>query len=178
MLTISPINLKNWGDQNRDQLKPPVGNKCIWTDREFIVMVVGGPNARKDFHINEGEELFFQVEGDITVRIMEDGKPRDIPVRQGEMFLLPAKIPHSPQRPANTVGVVVERQRKPTEKDFLRWYCESCGNVLHEASFDLKDIGVQIKAAIETFFGNEAHRTCKKCKAVMQPPAPAAPAKK
>lgn len=170
MLPINPISLKGWVDENREFLKPPVGNKCVWNDQEFIIMVVGGPNARKDFHINEGEEFFYQIEGDITLRVMDEGKPKDVPIKEGEIFLLPAGIPHSPQRPAGTVGLVVERQRKPDEKDLMRWYCEECHEELFTDSFDLKDIGTQIKAAIEKFFGSEEHRTCQNCQAVMQPP--------
>ncbi len=167
---VSPYNLKAWVEENRHLLKPPVGNKMVWKDSEFLVMVVGGPNRRKDFHVEEGEEFFYQIEGDITLRIMEDGKARDIEIKEGEIFLLPARIPHSPQRPANTVGMVVERQRKPGELDHLRWYCEQCGEVLHDASFQLEDLGTQLKPIIENFYADESVRTCKGCHAVMEPP--------
>jgi 3-hydroxyanthranilate 3,4-dioxygenase len=172
-MKLGALNLKGWVDEHRELLKPPVGNKMVWQDSEFLVMVVGGPNQRKDFHIEDGEEFFYQIEGDITVRIMEEGKSRDIEVKEGEMFLLPARVPHSPQRPAGTVGMVIERQRKPGELDHLRWYCEGCGEVLHDASFQLEDLGTQLKPIIESFYGDEAVRTCQKCNAVMQVPAPA-----
>ena len=171
MSQLSPYNLKAWVEENRHLLKPPVGNKMVWSDSEFLVMVVGGPNMRKDYHVEEGEEFFYQIEGDITVRIMEDGKPRDIEIKEGEIFLLPAGIPHSPQRPENTVGMVVERQRKPGELDHLRWYCEGCGEVLHDESFQLEDLGTQLKPIIENFYATESLRTCKGCNTVMQPPA-------
>ena len=167
---VSPYNLKAWVEENRHLLKPPVGNKMVWKDAEFLVMVVGGPNRRKDFHVEDGEEFFYQIEGNITLRIMEDGKPRDIEIKEGEIFLLPARIPHSPQRPANTVGMVVERQRRPGELDHLRWYCEQCGEVLHDASFQLEDLASQLKPIIEEFYADESVRTCKSCHAVMQPP--------
>jgi 3-hydroxyanthranilate 3,4-dioxygenase len=170
MTRLSPYNLKAWIEENRDQLEPPVGNKMVWKDTEFLVMVVGGPNRRKDFHVEEGEEFFYQVEGDITLRIMEDGKPRDIPIREGEIFLLPPRVPHSPQRPENTVGMVVERVRKPGELDHLVWFCEGCGDTLHDAAFELEDLGKQLKPIIENFFADEALRTCEKCGAVMQVP--------
>ncbi len=170
---LSPYNLKAWVKENRHLLKPPVGNKMVWQDAEFLVMIVGGPNRRKDFHVEEGEEFFYQIEGDITLRIMEGGKPRDIEIKQGEIFLLPARIPHSPQRPANTVGMVVERQRLPGELDHLRWYCEQCGEVLHDASFQLEDLASQLKPIIEDFYADESVRTCQSCHAVMQPPPPA-----
>lgn len=172
-MSLMPINLKQWVDQHRDLLKPPVGNKMVWQDSEFLVMVVGGPNQRKDFHVEDGEEFFFQIEGDITLRIMENGTPRDIPIREGEMFLLPAGIPHSPQRPANTVGLVIERRRAETERDHLRWYCEQCGDVLHDAEFQLVDLGKQLKPIIQDFHADETKRTCHSCGAVMS--APAAP---
>ena len=130
MSPLMPINLKAFINQNRDLLKPPVGNKMVWQNAEFLVMVVGGPNQRKDFHVEDGEEFFFQIEGDITLRIIEGGQIREIPIREGEMFLLPPGIPHSPQRPANTVGLVIERQRADQEQDHLRWFCENCGKVM------------------------------------------------
>jgi 3-hydroxyanthranilate 3,4-dioxygenase len=172
MLIPTKYNLKQWVEDNRDQLKPPVGNKMVWKDNEFLVMIVGGPNRRKDFHIEDGDEFFYQIEGDITVRIMEDGKPRDIEIKEGEMFLLPAGVPHSPQRPANTVGMVIERQRKPGELDHLRWFCEGCGEVLHDAAFQLEDLGTQLKPLIENFYADDSLRTCDGCGAVMEPPPP------
>ena len=173
MSGLMPINLKTFINDHRDLLKPPVGNKMVWQNAEFMVMVVGGPNQRKDFHIEDGEEFFYQVEGDIVLRIIENGKVREIPVREGEMFLLPAGIPHSPQRPANTVGLVIERQRVEGEKDHLRWFCENCGEVLHDNSFQLEDLGKQLKPIIENFYQNEALRTCRNCGHVMQVPTPA-----
>jgi 3-hydroxyanthranilate 3,4-dioxygenase len=174
MPSLSPYNLKAWIEENRNLLKPPVGNKMVWKDTEFQVMIVGGPNARKDYHVDPGEEFFYQIEGDITLRIIEDGKPRDVRIREGEIFLLPPNVPHSPQRGANTVGMVIERNRRSGEKDALRWHCEKCGNLLHEASFALTDLGTQLKPIIEGFFADTKLRTCKKCGTVMQPPAPAA----
>ena len=178
MPVIPPINLKRWIEDHRDLLKPPVGNKMIWKDAEFLVMAVGGPNQRKDFHVEDGEEFFYQVEGDITVRIIEDGQVKEIPIREGEMFLLPAGIPHSPQRPANTVGLVIERQRTDSEHDHLRWFCEKCGEVLFDSSFQLEDLGKQLKPIIEDFYADESKRTCRKCGTVMAVPARPAPAPK
>ena len=174
---MPPINLKRWVDEHRDLLKPPVGNKMIWQDAEFLVMAVGGPNQRKDFHVEDGEEFFYQVEGDIVVRVIDDGKIREIPIKEGEMFLLPAGIPHSPQRPANTVGLVIERKRAEAERDHLRWFCEKCGEMLHDASFQLVDLGKQLKPLIENFYSDEQLRTCKKCGHVMQVPQQPAAAK-
>lgn len=169
MAIAKPFNLQKWINENRHLLQPPVGNKQIYIDNEdFIVMIVGGPNGRKDYHWEDGEELFYQLEGDIQVKIInEEGKPETIDIREGEMFLLPPRVPHSPQRPAGTVGLVLERHRHPGEIDKLMWFCEKCGQKMYEAGFPLKDIGTQIKTAIEAFKGDMAARTCMHCGAVM-----------
>lgn len=175
MSVFPPINLKAWIDEHRHLLKPPVGNQQVWKDRDFIVMIVGGPNARKDYHVNPTEELFYQIEGDITVRIIENGQKKDIPIKQGELFLLPPYIPHSPQRPANTVGMVVERMRPEGKQDHLQFYCDKCGEIVYEPLFDLKDIVNQLKTIMEAFWSDasKALRTCKKCGTEMSKPAPA-----
>ncbi|MCZ6618506.1 MAG: 3-hydroxyanthranilate 3,4-dioxygenase [Gammaproteobacteria bacterium] len=169
-MQFGALNLQGWVDEHRELLKPPVGNKMIWQEGEFLVMVVGGPNQRKDYHIEEGEEFFYQIEGDITVRIKHDGETRDIEIKEGEIFLLPARVPHSPQRPAGTIGMVIERQRKEGELDHLRWYCENCDEVLYDSSFQLEDLGKQLKPVIETYYGDETLRTCKSCGTVMEVP--------
>jgi 3-hydroxyanthranilate 3,4-dioxygenase len=160
-----PINLHAWIAENRTLLQPPVGNVCLHNSN-FLVMVVGGPNARSDYHINPGEELFYQVQGDIVLKVIDDGQPRDVPIRQGELFLLPAGVPHSPQRPANTVGLVVEQPKAHKEDHHLRWFCKKCGAVLHEVAFQPVDLGKQIKAMLAEFNAREDLRTCKKCGAV------------
>jgi 3-hydroxyanthranilate 3,4-dioxygenase len=168
---LPPLNLKAWIDEHRHLLKPPVGNKVVWEDRDFIVMVVGGPNHRKDFHVNPTEELFFQVEGDIVVRIIDaHGQPQEVPIREGEMFLLPANIPHSPQRSAGTVGMVVERRRPRGEDDHIRFYCDKCGEVVHDEQFELADIQHQLKRLMEDFWSDATMRTCMQCGGVLQPP--------
>jgi 3-hydroxyanthranilate 3,4-dioxygenase len=160
-----PFNLKQWINDNRDLLKPPVSNKNLYVESgDYIVMIVGGPNARKDYHYNETEELFYQLEGDITVRIQEDGKPVDIDIKEGEMFLLPANTPHSPMRPANTVGLVIERVRKETEhKDGLMWFCDKCNTKLHESYFKLDNIEKDFIPRFKEYYGSEKMRTCPNC---------------
>lgn len=170
MAVTAPFNLKKWIDEHRDMLKPPVGNQCVYKDAsDFIVMVVGGPNARKDYHFNETEELFYQLEGDITVKIVDDGVPKDIHIKEGEMFLLPARTPHSPQRGPNTVGLVIEKVRKNEEDGFI-WFCEKCGNMLYEEKLVVNDIVKQLPPVMEGFYSDEQKRTCNKCGAVMLPP--------
>ena len=170
MPVAAPFNLKKWIDEHRDLLKPPVGNQCIYKDAEnFIVMVVGGPNSRKDYHYNESEELYYQVEGNIVLKIIDDGAPKDIPINEGDMFLLPPKTPHSPQRGPNTVGLVIEKVRA-TEEDGFLWYCENCGNKLYEEYKVITDIVTQLPPVMEAFYKDEHKRTCSKCGAVMAPP--------
>lgn len=171
MPIAAPFNLKAWIDEHRHLLKPPVGNQQVYkANEDFIVMVVGGPNSRKDFHFEDGEELFYQLEGDITVTIQEDGKARDIHIREGDMFLLPPNVPHSPKRPANTVGLVIERYRTEKEFDSCMWFCENCNNKLYEETFPLKDIVTQLPQVMNKFYANLDLRTCKNCGAVMEPP--------
>lgn len=168
-----PFPLTQWIDEHRHLLKPPVGNAQVYHNTgDFIVMVVGGPNSRKDFHYNETEELFYQLEGDVVVRIEEDGKIADIPIRAGEMFLLPGKTPHSPQRGAGTVGLVIERVRRDGEIDGFLWFCEACHNKLYEEYMELTDIVAQLPPVMNRFYSDVEKRTCKSCGTVMEPPAP------
>ena len=171
MSRLTPINFQKWIDENRSLLKPPVGNKLVWEDREFIIMVVGGPNSRTDYHVNQGEEFFYQVEGDMTLKVIDEGKPVDIQIKAGEIYLLPGGMPHSPQRPANTVGLVVERKRLKEELDGFQWYCESCGNKLYEEFFKLKSIVKDFPPIFDRFYGSEANSTCKSCGLRATPPA-------
>jgi 3-hydroxyanthranilate 3,4-dioxygenase len=164
-----PINLKQWIEEHREMLKPPVGNKLVWENSEFIVMVVGGPNARKDYHVDEGEEFFYQIEGDMILNVIKDDHIHHLPIKEGEIFLLPPCIPHSPQRPANTVGLVLERQRKPGELDGFQWYCEQCGHKLYEEFVQLTHIVTQLPPIFERFYNNKDHCTCRQCGAIMQP---------
>jgi len=167
-----PFNFQKWIEENRHLLKPPVNNKVVWQDTgDFIVMVVGGPNSRKDYHYNEGEEFFYQLEGDITVRIQEDGKAVDVPIRAGEVFLLPARVPHNPMRTENSVGLVIERKRREGEMDGLLWFCENCNHKLFEAYFPLTNIENDFQKVFKEFYGSLEHRTCKQCGAVLEPPA-------
>ncbi|AHJ95704.1 3-hydroxyanthranilate 3,4-dioxygenase [Hymenobacter swuensis] len=176
MLVARPFNFQQWIDDHRHLLKPPVGNQQVFKDnKDFIVMVVGGPNARKDYHVDEGEELFLQLEGDMVVKIIEDGKPVDIEIKAGSMFLLPGGVPHSPRRPAGTVGLVLERYRTPGELDGFQWYCENCGHKLHEEFAEITDIVAQLPPIMDRFWASDALRTCKVCGTYMAAPAPVVP---
>jgi 3-hydroxyanthranilate 3,4-dioxygenase len=168
MEPLEVLNFKRWIDENRHLLKPPVGNKRVFQDGDFIIMVVGGPNSRKDYHVDPGQEFFYQVEGDMVLKTIQNGTTVDIPIRAGEMLLLPVNVPHSPQRFANTVGLVVERQRRLGERDGFQWYCENCGNLLHEEFIELTDIETQLPPLFERFYSSIEHRTCSRCGTVME----------
>lgn len=171
MAITRPFNFKQWIDEHRHLLKPPVMNQVVYKgNNDFIIMVVGGPNKRKDFHYNETEEFFYQLEGDMLLKIVEDGKVVDIPIKEGEIFLLPAGTPHSPRRFENTVGLVVEVTRPKDVQDGFQWYCESCGNKLYEEKMRVDDIVKDLPGVMEKFYANEELRTCKKCGTVLEPP--------
>ncbi|MEM7167934.1 MAG: 3-hydroxyanthranilate 3,4-dioxygenase [Planctomycetota bacterium] len=173
MSLFQPLNLRKWVEEHRDELKPPVGNKQVWHDeRENIVMVVGGPNARKDYHVNTTEEFFYQIEGDMVLRIIhpDTGKPHDIIIREGDIYLLPANIPHSPQRAAGTVGVVVEIKRPAGATDKLQWYSDDTNELVYEREFKLENIDTDLKEIMTEFWGNEELRTNKSTGSVISPP--------
>ncbi len=159
------INLHAWISAHRHLLQPPVGNKCI-VDGDFIVMIVGGPNQRHDFHVEQGPEFFHQLEGEMVLRIQDQGVVRDIPIVAGEMYYLAPGIPHSPQRRAGSVGLVIERRRLPHELDELRWYCPACNQLLYQERFALTDIENQFPAVFARFYGTFEHRRCQGCGAL------------
>jgi len=170
MALTPPFNLLQWIDRHRELLKPPVGNKLLYQDSELIVMAVGGPNSRKDFHHDPGEEFFLQLEGDIVLKTVQSDKIVDIPIRQGEVFLLPSELPHSPRRGPNTIGIVVERRRAPDELDGFSWYCENCGHCLYLERVPVANIETQLPGIFARFYGNPELCTCKVCGTVMQAP--------
>ena len=165
-----PLDLQAWIEEHRHLLKPPVGNKCVY-DGDFIVMVVGGPNARTDYHFDEGAEWFYQLEGGMVLRVQEDGQARDIPINAGEVFYLPPRVPHSPQREAGSIGLVVERRRMEHERDGLMWYCEQCNHLLFEHFFPLGNVETDFPPVFERFYRDLAARTCTHCGHVNPAPA-------
>ena len=168
MESLRTINFQQWIERHRHLLEPPVGNKRIFEDGDFIIMVVGGPNLRRDYHVDPGQEFFYQIEGDMVLRTFEAGRRVDVPIRQGEMLLLPALVPHSPQRPADTVGLVVERRRRPGERDGFQWYCERCGTLLHEEFIELTDIEQQLPPVFDRYYASREARTCRQCGVVQE----------
>jgi len=170
MPVVPPINFKNWIEENRHLLKPPVGNKVVYEDGNFMIMVVGGPNSRKDYHVDPVEEFFYQLEGDMLLNIMENGKRVDVPIKEGEIFLLPKNVPHSPQRFENTVGLVVEYQREEGALDAFQWYCDECDEMLHEVTLDLENIVTQLPPLFDAYWKNMDARTCESCGALQEKP--------
>ncbi|KAJ3947987.1 3-hydroxyanthranilic acid dioxygenase [Colletotrichum fioriniae] len=164
-----PVNLPKWLEENSHLLKPPINNYCVYNE-DFTVMIVGGPNARTDYHINQTPEWFYQYKGAMMLKVVDEGVFKDVIIREGDMFLLPGNTPHNPVRFADTVGVVLEQRRPEGSLDRMRWYCEteSCRDVVHEAAFHCTDLGTQIKAAVEAFKADEGARTCKKCGVVAE----------
>jgi len=152
-----------WIEDHRDRLRPPVCNQVVFEDSEFIVMVVGGPNSRTDYHWDPGEELFYQVHGDMLLKTVRNGRIVDVPIREGEMFLLPAEIPHSPQRYADTVGVVIERRRRREEEDGFMWFCDGCSHKLYEEYLHVSDIVSQLPPIFDRFYSNPDNLTCDAC---------------
>ena len=161
-MRLNPVELMAWVEEHRDLLKPPVGNKVIWAE-DFIVMVVGGPNRRSDYHFDLGAELFYQLEGEMILKIQDNGVVRDIPLRAGEMYLLDPQVPHSPQRMENSIGLVVERRRLPHEKDGLQWYCPNCNHRIFEKYFHLKNIELDFPPVFDEFHSSIENRTCAQC---------------
>ncbi|CAL68340.1 3-hydroxyanthranilate 3,4-dioxygenase [Christiangramia forsetii] len=169
MSVEGPFNLNKWIEQNRESLKPPVGNRNLYKESgDYIVMIVAGPNARKDYHYNETEELFYQLEGNIEINIQEDGKKKTMKLGPGDMYLHPAKVPHSPIRHEGSIGLVVERKRFNEDgKDGLIWYCDNCNNKLHEVYFPLQDIETDFLKHFRNFYSSKELRTCDNCGEVM-----------
>jgi len=170
MRLTPPINFKDWIDNNRHLLKPPVGNQVVYDEGDFMIMVVGGPNSRKDYHVDPVEEFFYQLEGDMVLKVIENGQRVDIPIKEGEIFLLPKNLPHSPQRFDDTVGLVVEYKREEGALDSFQWYCDACDSLLYEVSLDLEDIVAQLPPLFNAYWDNIESRTCDDCGAVQDPP--------
>ncbi|KAL9709574.1 3-hydroxyanthranilic acid dioxygenase [Leucoagaricus gongylophorus] len=172
-MLVPPLNFPKWLKNNEDLLQPPVNNFCLYRGEDYVIMVVGGPNERNDYHVNETEEWFYQYKGTMILRVIDDGMFKDITIAEGEMFLLPANTPHNPVRFANTIGIVVERTRPEKSLDRLRWYCHSQAHdkptIIYEESFHVTDLGSQLKPVIERWQNTERLRKCKDCGKIADP---------
>ncbi|MDH3747110.1 MAG: 3-hydroxyanthranilate 3,4-dioxygenase [Gammaproteobacteria bacterium] len=170
MQSLTAFNLQRWIDEHRDKLQPPVCNQQVFEEDDFIVMIVGGPNSRDDYHIDKGPELFYQIEGEMMLRTIQNDSRVDISIDEGEILLLPPSVPHSPQRFVNTIGLVVERKRLDTELDGFLWYCDNCDNKLYEEYIYIADIVNQLPPIFEHFYDSREHRTCNRCGTVKPQP--------
>jgi len=170
MKIANPFNLNKWINENKHLLQPPVSNKNLYTESEdYIVMIVGGPNARKDYHYNQTEELFYQLKGTIKIHIQVNETKKTIQLEEGDMFLLPKEMPHSPERGENTVGLVIERKRKGKDfKDGLLWFCDACNHKIHEVYFEPQNIETDFLPHFKRFYQSEKLRTCPKCGSIIK----------
>jgi 3-hydroxyanthranilate 3,4-dioxygenase len=164
-LYSTPFNFNRWIDEHQNLLKPPVGNAQIWQDTDFIVTVVGGPNRRTDYHDDPFEEFFYQLRGNIVLNVIEDGKPAEIPVKEGEIVLLPGHYRHSPQRPeAGSVGLVVEKIRPRDVNDAFEWYCPKCWTRVHRVEVNVQNIVKDLPPLFDAFYRSD--RKCPACGSV------------
>jgi len=179
MKPLVSFNLWKWVEDNRHAFEPPVGNKVIWEDSQFTAMIIRGPNARRDFHVDPSDEIFYMLRGDMVLEYIQDDRRRDQVIREGELLLVPALTPHSPHRPADTWGLVVEVKRRPDQTESLLWYCDRCDAQLHAVTMHVADIEKELRAAIEHFDASPELRTCRTCGHVQpeRPPAPREPKK-
>ncbi|KAJ1918146.1 3-hydroxyanthranilic acid dioxygenase [Mycoemilia scoparia] len=160
-----PFDFHGWLKEHGHTLKPPVGNAIVAEGDDYLVMVVGGPNARSDFHLNDTEEWFYQIKGDIIVKIVDPdtNQFQEIPVKEGHMLIVPRNVPHCPIRFADTIGLVMERKRLPHQIDKMRWYCEQCNKVIYEKAFHCKDLVGDLVDIIKNYQRDEDLRKCDSC---------------
>ncbi len=163
-MALNAFNFSRWIDEHAHLLKPPVGNKVVFEEAgDLIVQVVGGPNARTDYHDDPYEEFFYQLRGDVVLKIIENGRPRDVAIRQGEILLVPGHVRHSPQRPAGSVGLVVEKVRPREVNDAFEWYCAGCDWLVHRVEFNVQNIVKDLPPLFEQFYSSPGKRTCRRC---------------
>ncbi|ROS01684.1 3-hydroxyanthranilate 3,4-dioxygenase [Sinobacterium caligoides] len=161
---LAAFNFQAWLKENEHRLKPPVNNQLVWEETDLMVTVVGGPNSRSDYHIDPVEEFFYQFKGNSFVRIMGDDGPYDMPLKEGDIFLMPPRVPHSPQRPEEgSLCLVIEPKRPDGQLDAFEWYCESCNYLVHRVEVQLKSIVDDLPPLFKAFADNEELRRCNHC---------------
>ena len=165
--TLTAFNFQKWLKENEASLRPPVNNKLLHDDAGMIVMVVGGPNTRVDFHDDPVEEWFYQIRGDMMLKIAADGEIYDLPIREGEVFMMPAHTIHAPQRPQEgSIGIVVESPRMAGMKEGFEWYCFECSALVHRIEVVLGDpsgIVTELPKIYDAFHEDMEARTCPQC---------------
>jgi 3-hydroxyanthranilate 3,4-dioxygenase len=164
MGVLASFNLMQWVEDNRELFRPPVLNQTVYKDTDFIIMVVGGPNVRTDYHVDPFEEFFYQLKGNMVLKVVDGGELRDVPIAEGNIFLLPPFMPHSPQRPEpESIGLVVERTRPNGALDAFEWYCGECATRVHRREVQLKDIVADLPPLFEEYYDNVTAGTCPGC---------------
>ncbi|MEM7544224.1 MAG: 3-hydroxyanthranilate 3,4-dioxygenase [Pseudomonadota bacterium] len=167
MARLSAFNFQNWIEDHKHLLKPPVGNKMVWQDADMMVTVVGGPNQRTDYHDDPVEEFFYQLKGDMLLKLYDGTEFYDVPIREGDVFLLPPHVRHSPQRPQEgSIGLVIEPKRQIGQLDAIEWYCFNCQALVHRAEMQLTSIVDDLPPVYQAFYGSEEARTCPACNTV------------
>ncbi len=160
-----PFNFADWIKRHEHLLKPPVGNQQVWQDADFIVTVVGGPNERTDFHDDPLEEFFYQMKGNASLLTVSDGRYERVPLREGDIFLLPAHVRHSPQRPeSGSLCLVIERARPAGLIDAFEWYCSRCAGLVKRIEVQLQSIVNDLPKVYADFYAlPEQERRCPAC---------------
>lgn len=175
MPRLTAFNFQKWIDEHKHLLKPPVGNQKVFEDADLMVTVVGGPNKRTDYHDDPVEEFFYQLKGNMVLKIYDGEAFYDVPIREGDVFLLPPHVRHSPQRPEEgSIGLVIEPKRQTGELDAIEWYCFDCGTRVHRAEMQLVSIVDDLPPVYEKFYASTEQRTCPECGTVhpgKEPPA-------
>ncbi|MSR29784.1 MAG: 3-hydroxyanthranilate 3,4-dioxygenase [Phycisphaerales bacterium] len=166
------VHLASWSAANKHLMVPPVGNKYLYSGQDFFVMLIAGPNARNDFHLTDSEEFFYQLKGDVSVRVRDAHGVRDIPLREGECLFIPAGVPHRPQRGPGTLGMVVERRRPASETEHMIFYCDKCDELVYDKEFACKDIVTHFRQAMEAFWADPKLSTCSHCGTRVPKPGP------
>ncbi len=163
-----PFNFQRWVDEHEHLLRPPVGNQQVWKNTDFIVTVVGGPNERTDFHDDPYEEFFWQWKGEASLLMLDRGQYVDVHLREGDIFLLPPHMRHSPQRPqGDSRCLVIERTRPADVIDGFEWYCAQCANLVHRIDTHVASLVDDLPVAYARFYGSsEDERRCGQCGAV------------
>jgi 3-hydroxyanthranilate 3,4-dioxygenase len=165
-----PFSLDTWIDENMPRALGAIGNKEVFKGSDFIFQIIKGPNARNDFHIDPFDEIFYQLRGHIFLHVIDGGSERRLRIAEGEVFILPKNVYHSPRRPPDSIGLVLERPRGPSELDGIAWFCPACANRLHEVEFWCDDIEKGFADAIGAFNADVGLRTCGKCGVVLPDP--------
>ncbi len=163
-----PFNFQRWIAEHQHLLKPPVSNRQLFDEKtDMVVMIVGGPNMRVDFHDDPVEEFFYQIRGDMLLKLIDNERIVDVPIREGEVFFLPAHVRHSPQRPVEgSIGLVVEGTRREQDRDGFEWYCFDCQARVHRVEVQLNDIVKDLPPLFDAFYGDESKRHCSNCGSV------------